>query len=560
MIDSKKAESDGAYEFKEIPLTSGNNEIKILFFGPFGEIEERVENYLMNSELTKYGDFNWRFSWSKQNQGLISLKKIVNTANKVNRFILETEYGLTPQLSLNTTLSKLPNADNTDYQEHINLTLRSTLGNLYSKHTLVKSFENPDYAIQTFYSFNIYDYDLSLDYRYFSKEIIKSPTNKSPLFNNSLRLHKQVETNLFDNFNYSFRLNERRNRGEDKIKNYSFNQLVKIKKLLINNNINYKKNSNANKIDGRLLFTLPKYHNYTLRGQYNYKLKPTYHSDSISFNIDRKFSDTLYASLNIEKSLYNENTTKLSFNLNKKFKRFNLGLNARYDTDNHYHLGISVSFNLDRHGLYAERRNNMGIFEGVVFLDRNKDNTFNQDDIPLPDVQFWLNQHAVKTLSDKQGKARFEIPAQETNHIKVSTGAYQNYYWRLEEPELHAISHPSKTIKAYFPAVLVGDIEGTVYRLFLKHNAVRELSGVTVELLDPYGEVIDTAVSSFDGFYLFERIPFGQYQVRIAEQTLTRLNMKSTPTLTVNLTMEEDISMGNDFTLQKHQRNHQNTP
>ena len=52
------------------------------------------------------------------------------------------------------------------------------------------------------------------------------------------------------------------------------------------------------------------------------------------------------------------------------------------------------------------------------------------------------------------------------------------------------------------------------------------LSGVEIELLDKAGRVVKSTRSEYDGFFLFESVPYGQYRLRIAalSATVVRVN------------------------------------
>ncbi|MGZ5795009.1 MAG: MSCRAMM family protein, partial [Croceibacterium sp.] len=40
--------------------------------------------------------------------------------------------------------------------------------------------------------------------------------------------------------------------------------------------------------------------------------------------------------------------------------------------------------------------------------------------------------------------------------------------------------------------------------------------GIELELVDPLGKVVATAFSEFDGFFAFERVPYGTYRLQIS--------------------------------------------
>jgi hypothetical protein len=61
-----------------------------------------------------------------------------------------------------------------------------------------------------------------------------------------------------------------------------------------------------------------------------------------------------------------------------------------------------------------------------------------------------------------------------------------------------------------------GDIEGAIVK-----NGGIGFEGLTLELVDGRGRVVATTKSDFDGFFLFERVPYGAYKVRIAAESAT---------------------------------------
>ena len=58
----------------------------------------------------------------------------------------------------------------------------------------------------------------------------------------------------------------------------------------------------------------------------------------------------------------------------------------------------------------------------------------------------------------------------------------------------------------------MGDIEGAVVK-----SGELGFEGLDLELVDSSGKVVGTARTDFDGFFLFERVPYGNYAVRVAK-------------------------------------------
>lgn len=51
------------------------------------------------------------------------------------------------------------------------------------------------------------------------------------------------------------------------------------------------------------------------------------------------------------------------------------------------------------------------------------------------------------------------------------------------------------------------------------------LSGATVELTDSAGRVLLRAVSDFDGYLLFDSVPYGDYRLRLGKDTAAELQL-----------------------------------
>jgi hypothetical protein len=57
-----------------------------------------------------------------------------------------------------------------------------------------------------------------------------------------------------------------------------------------------------------------------------------------------------------------------------------------------------------------------------------------------------------------------------------------------------------------------GEVDGTLVR-----DGGGGFEGVDLELVDARGAVIGRTRSDFDGFFLFEKVPYGRYAIRVAK-------------------------------------------
>ena len=70
---------------------------------------------------------------------------------------------------------------------------------------------------------------------------------------------------------------------------------------------------------------------------------------------------------------------------------------------------------------------------------------------------------------------------------------------------------PGVAVAIDLPLVSAGEVDGTLVR-----GGGGSLEGVDLELLDVEGRVAAKTRSDFDGFFLFEGVPYGRYTIRIA--------------------------------------------
>jgi hypothetical protein len=86
-----------------------------------------------------------------------------------------------------------------------------------------------------------------------------------------------------------------------------------------------------------------------------------------------------------------------------------------------------------------------------------------------------------------------------------------------------------------------GEVEGSLLSV-----TGTEQSGVRLQLVDDRGAVAAEVISEFDGFFLFQRVPYGQYRLRISDEAAKALDVKPALTLrdgrsAFNINRDEDI-------------------
>ena len=81
-----------------------------------------------------------------------------------------------------------------------------------------------------------------------------------------------------------------------------------------------------------------------------------------------------------------------------------------------------------------------------------------------------------------------------------------------------------------------GDVEGALLK-----SGELGFEGVDLELVDASGKVASTARTDFDGFFLFERVPYGEYRLRVSAASAGAAGIVSDLNVPIKVTPNHSI-------------------
>ena len=200
----------------------------------------------------------------------------------------------------------------------------------------------------------------------------------------------------------------------------------------------------------------------------------------------------------------------------RRFESLALSVTGEAASDGALALGFNLNFSLDssRGGFNLSRQPlaNTGAVHARVYRDLNDNG---RRDLGEP-----LEKGALVTtgprLAERGTDARGEVlVAGLANYVPVAVGVDTS---SLDDPMLAprkalqvVVPRPGVAAEVDIPLVGAGDIEGAIVR-----DGGDGFEGLDVELLDAAGKVVATTRTDFDGFFLFERVAYGRYTVRLA--------------------------------------------
>lgn len=200
----------------------------------------------------------------------------------------------------------------------------------------------------------------------------------------------------------------------------------------------------------------------------------------------------------------------------RRFSSLALALTAEAASDGSLAAGFNLNFSIDpSRGLSLSRKPlaGAGSVRARVYRDLNDNGVADPGEPFEKGALITADSTVAEKPTDSKGSV---LVAGLATFTPITVGIDHS---SLSDPMLA----PKKAVQVVVPRpgvpavvdiglVGAGDIEGAIVK-----NGGLGFEGLDLELLDSTGAVIATARTDYDGYFLFERAPYGTYTVRIAQ-------------------------------------------
>ncbi|MFC7536254.1 collagen binding domain-containing protein [Sphingomonas sp. GCM10030256] len=201
----------------------------------------------------------------------------------------------------------------------------------------------------------------------------------------------------------------------------------------------------------------------------------------------------------------------------RRFDRLSLALTGEAASDRSVAAGVALNFSLDG-GATGWRMSRQplasaGSIRARVYRDLNANGTRDRDE---PLERGALITAGLRVGDQPTGKDGLAAVGGLENYRPIAIGIDAS---SLSDPSLT----PAKTAQVVVPRPGImaeveialiggGDIEGVLAR-----SGGGGFEGLDVELVDRSGQVVATTRSDFDGYFLFDRVAYGRYSLRLSK-------------------------------------------
>jgi hypothetical protein len=558
LLDVQSASSDGQYEFVDVPLLYGSNVFRLVFYGPQGQKREEVKSAFVGSGMIRSGEGHYRISATQQDKYIIRDRSFYTNSELIGdgRFIAEYELGISHNVSVSTGGASIPFEGGR--KNFANLGLRASLLGTFSRLDISRNLGGGTallLAAQT----DLFGKDVYAEHvQFVDYESERFKRSGDPI-KNSERLRINGSIPFWPVKRISFGLDgyiEQRQSGQNR---YELNNRISIHShgFSVSNNLRGSLIQGGGidrirRVDGQFLLS-GQFRKLTLRSQISYDPPPNQKFKLLSLSADYRFSAEFNSKLIINRDLILQKWTDYTVGFNRTFEEFIIGLEGRYENEDNYSLRLTLSFSLgwqrqSHHPvLSSHRMGNSGAASVRVYLDKNFNGQFDENDQPLEGVRLRYSGRTSSPTDTRGVTFMTGLSCHRTTGITLELGTLEDPFWFPVNEGLEIIPRPGKTIQLDFPVVETGEIDGTVF--LQRGTSTIEASNVVVQLLDYSRKILQEVKTSFDGFYLFTNVPPGLYIVRISEEQMKRLKLKQIADNRVRINKSGQIISNQDFTI-----------
>ncbi len=550
LIDFSIVDTSGIYQFDDVPITYGNNQIRTVLYGPQGQLNENVENYLLSSNMVEPGRYRYTVGIADKDEPLIPIDEIDRATPEGIASSAYGAYGFSRDLTGFATATIIP-----DYEEGS----IDDVARQYFSAGIVRPFKNTLLQAEALYELGggqAIDLRTASNFKGFRVNV------NAALFNDfnspeagvgESAKETDIEIDVLKNFSTPLGLIglqggvERITRQNDSsVMAFDTRQSFGIKSTRITNQNRFLYlNDNFFDASGNISSNTS-FRKFRLRNALSYSVYPDFNIDgysgSLRFGTTRDISTGLNLAYN-----FNSDESVASVQVSKDFEKFLGSAEVSHASIGGFGFLVRASTSLgpysndDSYMFSSTSLRNAAPISALVFRDHNYDGIFNEGDEPEPDARLKVARRVPLDETDEQGLVTTISGGSKgrLTNISIEESSIADPYLVTGNPEGFSV-YPRSGVKQYveLPLVDTGAIDGTLRWA----NDGRPIGGLSLQLMDNNGDIVADTVTAQDGYFTFERVKPGMFTIRANPDSGFNIPFKS-----VNLTPDDLFKFGTDI-------------
>jgi hypothetical protein len=548
-VDFQEVDDSGRYIFKDIELQYGENFFEITRYGPQGQVETERKRVQIGQEMITPGE--WQFSGTllNVNDQMIGEPLLPSArpddAKTPQSVAITGLYGVFDQHSFGFGYNRTPASFRTEEKDFARLIWISAFPLFSSRLDYAQDLDG-GLATSINLSGRAFQQDINFQNIYFQDFLSEQSNFGNTKQKSKFTLFGSVDAFKGKQLPYSIGFNmvetadgTRRFNLENRVslflgRNRFSNEITAAETTAEDSIPTTRGAFSYNRSSGSFQFR-------TIVG---YTLRPTLFTGASMTADYRRINWRAQASANVSRTVELGDVYSLGLNFSRNFGNFGVGLSALTDFNEANSIALSIDFGLSGHTYHPwietarYGSSDMGALEARVFMDKNANGEFDYDEETLEGVRF-------KGRSTWQDQATNDEGIVVLNGMDTSMGSVVTMdALTLNDPYLEpsltsfrVASHAGAYRKLDIPVTEITEVEGGVY--IEKNGNQKPVGGATVALYKK-GVLVARAKTEFDGYFLFPRVPPGEYTATLIDENgeMKKYRWEVTPTF------ETDVESG----------------
>ena len=539
-------DGDGRYEFLDVDLYFGRNEFEVVLYGPQGQVRREKLSQPVGRLLLRPGEFEYWGGVLQQDRDLIDLRRS-NAAQAGGdwRWGTGVAYGLDQRTSISAGYQSFMLAGQREH--YAEASLRRTLGGnqleLAGAHQMGGGF-----VVQGNYAGRMGPINLGADALWVSGQYNSELVTSALDYRAGLRFDTMLKLGSL-HLPVQGAIGRTGYRDGSNLTNWLISTALGTRGINLTAQLKRQKLEQADGETGPAqtqlgLLSNMRVFGLRLRGTANFSLSgPDKGLQTVQLSTDKNLDDRTNLSLDLE-YLARGDVGRAGLGLSRRFDKFAVRANADAGTDGSFGFRLTTSFSFGpdpaNGGIRLSERKLARYGQALVTIFRDEDGDGLRDpgEEPIKEVGVEAGFRTTDAVTNEEGLALVdELKPFVPVLVGIDEASLGDPYLAPVTKGVVVVPRPGVATRVELAVAPSGEVEGVIVGL----NGL-ELGGVELELVDRHGQVAATAVSEFDGFFLFQRVPYGTYRLRIAGGAARTLSVERELAASVVISREQDVA------------------
>ena len=334
-------------------------------------------------------------------------------------------------------------------------------------------------------------------------------------------------TDSLYNLNYKLNVEREVEEDDDKIYTFSNNLSTNINGIGLGNNFDWQHYTTRSDdvIDGDA-YIRGRYRGVMLRGEAYYSINPDTDLDRFSVVADKTFNNY---NMQFRYTQELSTTTDASFyaTISKKYEKFMAGIDATSNTTGDFSIGARLNFSFgfdDELGTIFSSENlaSTASLKARAYIDNDYNEERSEAEELVEGVSIKHSGKSYKTTMDDPVLITNLSPYVD-NNIRIEEASIEDPLLEFGDLDYVVRSTPGKLSKFDYSLKPISEITGSIYAI--KNGRKLPGSQIPLHLIDSKGKIIQKFKTDYDGFYVFDKIRNGRYDIVVDPKFLKEFKL-----------------------------------